>query len=80
MKTADPGETVYCDNPECENESFVRLTGTMPRNWFGHWIEAQRKGIRCCSHECIVATQQYYRELSGQWTICSTTIDTRKRK
>lgn len=76
----DEGEVVHCANPECEAQSYVKLRGTVPNRWNSQWIESQRRSFRVCSEACREATKEYYRNLSGQWVISPTMIDTRKRK
>jgi site-specific DNA-methyltransferase (adenine-specific) len=60
------GEFVPCDNPECTKQQFVKMPGTMPRNWFGVWIESIRKVVRTCSPACLQATKDFYQKRSQQ--------------
>jgi hypothetical protein len=56
----DTGEVVRCAGAGCKKQAYVKIEGTMPARWFGAWIPAARKTIRCCSETCLASVKNQY--------------------
>lgn len=58
---AEEGETVEC--PWCKTTAFVKLAGTVPRDWYGTYRADAKQGeriVRLCSKPCLRAWVQKY--------------------